>query len=261
MTLVVIQARMGSSRLPGKVLREVCGRPLLALQVERMRRSRRADRILVATPDTPADQPLAALSRDLGLACFQGSENDVLDRFYQACRSVGLSDADAVVRVTADCPLLDPDLMDEIIGIHLAGEYDYVTNTLPPSYPDGLDVEVLGFAALVRAWREAELPSDREHLTRFIRRRPESFRHRNLPHDPDLSALRWTVDQEEDLRFVTQVFEHFREVGTAFSWQEVLAFVERHPDIAGLNRDIVRNAGVQSALVRDQQFLAGKATP
>jgi spore coat polysaccharide biosynthesis protein SpsF len=261
MILVVVQARMGSSRLPGKVLREVCGRPLLALQVERMRRSRRADRILVATPDTPADQPLATLSRDLGLTCFQGSENDVLDRFYQACRSVGLEDADAVVRVTADCPLLDPDLMDEIIGAHLAGDYDYVTNTLPPSYPDGLDVEVLRFAALARAWREAELPSDREHLTRFIRRRPEQFRHHNLAHDPDLSALRWTVDQEEDLRFVTQVFEHFQPVGTAFSWRDVLALVEQRPDIAGLNRGIARNAGVQSALARDQQFLAGKETP
>jgi spore coat polysaccharide biosynthesis protein SpsF len=261
MILAVIQARMGSSRLPGKVLREVCGRPLLALQVERMRRSRRADRILVATPDTLADQPLAALSRGLGLACFQGSENDVLDRFYQACRSVGLDDADAVVRVTADCPLLDPELLDEVIGTYLAGSYDYVTNTLPPTFPDGLDVEVLRFAALAQAWREAELPSDREHLTRFIRRRPERFRHGNLAHDPDLSALRWTVDQEEDLRFVTRVFEHFRGGGTAFSWREVLAFVDGHPDIAGLNCGIVRNAGVQSALVRDQQFLADKGTP
>jgi spore coat polysaccharide biosynthesis protein SpsF (cytidylyltransferase family) len=164
--VAIIQARMGSSRLPGKTIADVAGRPLLLHVVERTQRARRVDKVVVATTDRSSDDPIADLCQREGIQCFRGSEDDVLDRFYRTAQAHG---ADVVVRITADCPLIDAAVIDKVIARFQAGDCDYVSNILRYTYPDGLDTEVFSFAALERAWREAKKPSEREHVTPYLR--------------------------------------------------------------------------------------------
>ena len=255
MILGILQARMGSSRLPGKVLLPLAGAPMLLRQVERLRRVRRIDALVVATSSDPSDEPIAALCREQGIDCARGSLNDVLERFY---RAAGERDATHVVRLTGDCPLTDPAVIDRLVEFYLAGGYDYASNALEPSYPDGLDAEVFSMAALTTAHREAELPSDREHVTRFIHRRPERFRAGVLRCERDLSALRWTVDEPEDYRFAAAVYERLFPSRPAFGMQDVLDLLEREPALGRLNHMHERNAGAISAARRDAEYLAGR---
>lgn len=194
--VAIIQARTSSSRFPGKVLADLAGLPMIVFMVQRVRQARRIDHLLVATSTDPSDDLLAATLQTHGIACFRGDLNDVLDRFTQAARSAG---ADQVVRLTGDCPLMDADLIDRALAELACGDADYVANVLPPSYPDGLDVECFTMAALETAWRDARLPSEREHVTPFIRQGGAGLRARNWAAVADLSALRWTVDHPDDL--------------------------------------------------------------
>ena len=237
-TIAIVQARMGSTRLPGKVMREVAGRPMIDLLLERLARATWVDGIVVATSDNPADDALAEHVRALGHACFRGSEKDVLARYYHAAKEAR---ADVVVRITGDCPLVDPALVDEVIALFERAGVDYASNTEPPTFPDGLDVEVFRFAALERAYQEAKQPHEREHVTPFLRENPD-FTRANLRNDEDLSTLRWTVDEEADLQVIRSVFEHFAP-STDFSWREVLALQRRHPELFAANRHLVRNEG------------------
>jgi len=248
MILAVVQARLSSTRLPGKVLRPILGRPLLQLQLERLNQSRSLDQIIVATSDQPSDRPLVQSCRDFGVDCICGSLDDVLDRYYQAARHCG---AHQIVRVTGDCPLIDPVVIDQVIAQHVSGDYDYTSNVHPPTFPDGLDVEVMRFSCLEQTWRQAKLPSDREHVTPFIWRQPELFALSNVTNETDLSNLRWTVDEAEDFEFVSRVYQALYLTDPSFSTTQVLAFVAAHPELSELNKQFERNAGMRRSIALD----------
>jgi spore coat polysaccharide biosynthesis protein SpsF (cytidylyltransferase family) len=244
--VAIIQARMTSTRLPGKVLADLGGRPLLARVVERARLARTLAEVVVATTVNTTDDPVAALCASLGLPCFRGSEEDVLDRYHGAAGAHG---ADPVVRITADCPLLDPAVVDRVMGAYIEGGCDYASNTLHRSYPDGLDTEVFSYAALDTAWREARLASEREHVTPFIWKNPARFRIRQVVQPRDLSALRWTVDEPADLAFVRQVQALLPEGAT--SMEAILEVLAAHPELAGLNANVKMNQGYRKSLQND----------
>ncbi len=238
-TVAIIQARMGSTRLPGKVLLDLLGEPLLVRAVERARRAETLDAVMVATTVEPGDDAIVALCRDRGWPYFRGSENDVLDRYYRAARE---QDAGVVVRITSDCPLIEPTVIDRIVrDLAEAPQVDYAANILPPrTFPRGLDTEAMRFAALERAWREDENPAWREHVTPYIYRHPELFHLHHVASPIDYAHMRWTVDTPEDLAFVRRVYEHFGH--DRFSWQEVLAVLEERPEWQEINRDVQQKA-------------------
>jgi spore coat polysaccharide biosynthesis protein SpsF len=235
MVLAIVQARMSSMRLPGKVLMPILDRPMLWRQLERLGQATRIDRLVLATSDQSEDQPLVEMSREFGVDCYTGSLNDVLDRFYQAARRF---QTDHVVRLTGDCPLIDAAVVDRAIEYHLAGGYDYVSNVHPPTYPDGLDVEVMRFEGLKQAWRESELPSQREHVTPFVY--------------TDLSQLRWTVDEPADFEFVTRIYESLHPDDPQFSTAAVLDLLQARPDLSELNRGFDRNEGLEKSIMQDK---------
>jgi spore coat polysaccharide biosynthesis protein SpsF len=233
-TVAIIQARMGSTRLPGKVLTDLAGEPALVHVVERTRRATTLDAVVVATTAQPADESIVQLCTERGYPCVRGSEDDVLDRYYRAAQQYH---ADVVVRITADCPLIEPAIIDHVVQTFRRHRCDYVSNSLPPrTYPRGLDVEVFRFAALARAWHEDTNPTWREHVTPYIRRNPERFSLHAVAHDGDYSAMRWTVDTEEDLALVRHIYEHFG--NNTFSWQDVLMLLEQHPEWLAINQHI-----------------------
>lgn len=237
-TVAIVQARMGSTRFPGKVLRPIGGTPLIGVLLARLRGARRLDAIVLATSTSPKDEPLAALAQELGVAVFRGSEADVLDRYHAAAAGCA---ADVVVRITGDCPLVDPVLVDEAVAAFAEAGVDYVSNTDPPTYPDGLDVEVFSFSALQSAWRDAAKPDEREHVTPYIRTSGK-FRTLTLRNPVDLSTERWTVDEPSDLEVVTAVFKHFHP-RQDFRWQEVAQLAQSQPALFSANRRLVRNEG------------------
>ncbi len=253
--LAVLQARMASSRLPGKVLRSIMGRPMLARQLDRVHRSRLIERLVVAISDDPSDDPLAEFLVSEGIGLYRGSLDDVLDRVYRAAAA---HDPGNVVRLTGDCPLADPDLIDRVIEEHLAGGFDYSSNCLEPTWPDGLDTEVMRFDTLDQAWKKATLASEREHVTPFIHNRPELFRLHSIKAGTDLSRHRWTVDEPEDLELVTRIYAALLPRNPEFTTADVLEFLERNPQLALLNRAHHRNEGYQRSLRRDRVMLDPK---
>lgn len=238
--VAILQARTSSSRLPGKVLAPILGRPMLGMQIERVRRSRAIRRLVVATSDRPEDAPVAALCASEGVDCFRGNLEDVLDRFYQCARQF---DAAHVLRLTGDCPLADPELIDALAAMYFERDVDYASNCRPPSLPDGLDAEIFGMQALTQAWHEATDPFEREHVVPFIVRRPERFRTANWSWTEDLSSMRWTVDRTADLEFVRRVYESLYPASPAFGFREVLTLVRERPELALINQGIQRNEG------------------
>jgi glutamate-1-semialdehyde 2,1-aminomutase/spore coat polysaccharide biosynthesis protein SpsF len=253
-TVAIIQARLGSSRLPRKVLADIAGRPMLWHVVQRVRRAQLVDQVVVATSVAATDEPLAVYCREAGLPCFRGNEDDVLDRFYQAA---AYFEAGVVVRITADCPLIDPAVIDQVVGAFRQGKGDYVSNTLRYTYPDGLDVEVFSAAALEQAWREARKPSEREHVTPYLYLSGK-FRAANVENPVDVAAHthRWTVDQPGDLEFVRQVYAHL-DGRPNFGIHEVLALLQRTPSLSRLQEPAVMNEGYYRTLY--SQAAAGAA--
>jgi glutamate-1-semialdehyde 2,1-aminomutase len=236
--VAIVQARMGSTRFPDKVMRRIGAVPMIGLLLQRLARATRVQQIVLATSRDPRNAALAAYVRELGYEVHQGSENDVLERYYGAAAQAG---ADAVVRITGDCPLIDPALVDEVIAGFMASGVDYASNTLLPTYPDGLDVEVFSFEALAIAMRDARALHDREHVTPYIRQ-TDRFRKLNCPHSADRSAERWTVDEPEDFQVIEAVFAHFHP-RTDFSWQEVLDLQRVQPALFAANLHLMRNEG------------------
>jgi len=236
-TIIVVQARMTSTRLPGKVLLPIASRPMLAYQLERLRRVQRAARTVVATTTNVADDPIVSVAAACGVACTRGPELDVLARFAQAADEIGAS---VIVRTTADCPLIDPAIIDEAIRVFLEtpGRYDYVSNMLAPSYPYGMAVEVFSAAALAAANAEATDEAEREHVTPFIYWRPERFRLRSLRMQPDLSSHRWTVDTTEDFELVSRILETLYPRKPDFCMTDVLELLEQHSDWREINRGV-----------------------
>lgn len=236
--LAIVQARMGSTRFPDKVMRLINGVPMIELLLGRVSSSRNIDQIILATADDSRNQPLADHVRNLGFTVFQGSENDVLDRYYQAAK---LHQPDVVIRITGDCPLMDPRLVDDMIDVFRSVSVDYLSNVAPPTYPDGLDIEIFSFAALEAAALQATQPVEREHVTPYIR---ESglFKTANHACAQDYSSERWTVDEATDFVVISAVFEHFFP-RTDFSWLEVLSLRQTQPALFIANNQLIRNEG------------------
>lgn len=251
MTLAILQARMSSNRLPGKALEPLHGEPMLGRQLERVQRARNIDQLVVATSVDASDDPLADYVLRRGVDVFRGELDDVLDRFYHAACTYGAED---IVRLTGDCPLADPTLIDQIIELYRQGGYDIVTNTVAFTYPDGLDAWAFSFDALEQAWREAELPSHREHVTLFMQWNPRRFRVGSVESGRDLSALRWTVDEPGDLRFMEAVYGALYDAKPDFSTDDVLALLARQPELADINAHYVRNEGLQRSLEEDEAW-------
>lgn len=240
----IVQARMGSTRLPGKVLRSLCSKAILAHVIDRVRSSQAIDTIVVATTDQPADDAIAALAPALGVTLFRGSEDDVLSRFYYAAVA---AKADTIVRVTADCPLFDGVLLRAMIGEFSAGRrrgerLDYLSNTLTRTYPRGLDAEIIDFAALQRAQLEATKPFEREHVTPYIYGHPESFALKNFAGAQDFSHHRWTLDTEADWQLIEAIYATLYRADRLIATPEILDLLARQPALAALNAHIVQKA-------------------
>ena len=251
----IIQARMASTRLPGKVMKEVLGRPLLSYLIERVRCCKDIEDVILATTLNYEDDPIASFGSNQGVDVFRGSENNVLERYYKAATSFG---ARHIMRITADCPLIDPELLDILIEYYFVQKYDYVSNAVNPTLPDGLDAEIFTFKALDYAHKHAVLPSELEHVTPYIRNHPEVFKTGNWTHHDDLSQLRWTVDEPEDFEFVRQVIEILYPVNRSFRMNDVLDIIHQRPDLAQINAHITRNEGFLKSLEEDKKLLKKK---
>ena len=255
-TIAIIQARMSSTRLPGKVFLDINGEPMLAHVIKRAKRAKLVDEVVLATTTDPSDDPIAEFCAERGYNFTRGSLNDVLDRYYQAAREYN---AEVIVRLTADCPVLDADIVDETVNrlleIRNQGLVDFVANRLPPpmgrTFPIGLDTEVCTFAALENAWENATEKHQREHVMPYLyegtklntKKRllhtgtsPRGFKIALLNHVPDYGKLRWTVDTPEDLEFIRQIFARFD--NDDFDWHDILALLEREPELAKINADV-----------------------
>ena len=234
--VAIIQARVGSTRLPGKVLLDLAGEPILVRVVNRSRRAGMLQEVVVATTTKPVDEAIVELCAQHGCPCFRGSEDDVLDRYYWAAMH---HQADVVVRITSDCPLIEPQIVDRLVREFLDQQpgVDYACNLLPRrTFPQGLDTEVMRFDVLEQAWREDHNPAWREHVTPYIQRNPDLFHIHSVINEVDYSHMRWTVDTPEDLALVRRIYNHFGH--DRFSWQEVLAVLEHNPEWLEINRHV-----------------------
>jgi spore coat polysaccharide biosynthesis protein SpsF len=234
--VAIIQARMGSTRLPGKVLLDLAGEPILGRVMNRTQRAQTLVEVVVATTVQPVDDAIVRLCAERGWPCFRGSEEDVLDRYYQTAMA---HQADVVVRITSDCPLIEPEVIDRVVRefLDLQPEVDYSCNVLPRrTFPRGLDTEVMRFDVLERAWQEDHNLASREHVTPYIYHNPDLFRIHGVTNEVDYSHLRWTVDTPEDLDFVRRIYDHFGH--DHFTWQEVLEVLEEHPEWLEINRTV-----------------------
>jgi spore coat polysaccharide biosynthesis protein SpsF len=256
-TAAIIQARMGSTRLPNKVLMPVLGKPLLGWMLERVATCAEVDEVIIATTTDTRDDVIAAFAQSVGCKLYRGSEDDVLDRYYQAARMVN---PDAVARITADCPLLDPEVLGSMIREYAAGGLDFLSNSepLPSSWPDGMDVSIVGFEALENAWQNAIKPSDREHVTFYFWNNPQTFRCKRIDHEPDWSKYRVTIDYPEDFDILKSIIEHFGAADPSsvnrVSMEQIVAYLDAHPDVFGLNEKYTRGLGWKPALERDKQL-------
>lgn len=248
----IIQARMASSRLPGKVLLDLAGKTTLERVTERVKAIEQLDSIVVATTTDPEDELIEREAKRLGVEVYRGHPSDVLDRYHSAAK---VHNAHAIMRITADCPLLDPQVATKIIDTFLETECDYCSNLRPPTYPDGLDVELLTAQALETCWNDADLESDREHVATYIRRtRSERFTIVNVENENNLSDLRWTIDEPQDLEFLRMLIPKLESnQGTITGFNKVLEVLRDNPEIASLNTSITRDEGWQISLDSDRK--------
>jgi spore coat polysaccharide biosynthesis protein SpsF len=246
--VAIIQARMGSTRLPGKVMRSLIGKPVLWHVVDRLRFCKNIESIVVATTTEPEDDAIEEWCCAHWVRCFRGSEQDVLDRYYQAAT---FYQASSILRITADCPAIDPVVVDELLTEFEANAYDICG--LSGSFPDGLDCEVMTFSALERAWGEAQLESEREHVTPYLHGHPEIFRQGQFERFYDLGHHRWTLDEEADFRFLERVFHRLYREDLPFVASDVLALLKREPELMSINQGIIRNEGYLRSLEADHR--------
>jgi len=237
----IVQARMGSTRLPGKVMKEVLGSPLLYYLIERLKQSKYIEKIVVATTVEEADQLIFDYAVKLGVDTFRGNEDDVLDRYYQAAKKYKI---DTIVRITADCPLICPEVIDKVISEYLKDSYDYTTNTILYTYPDGCDVEVFSFQALERAWKECKDYVGREHVTPYISNSGK-FKIKNVENENPVNPndFKWSVDRVEDFEFVREVYEKLYDEKKIFSYRDIMDLLDKHPEIKSINKGAIMNEG------------------
>lgn len=254
--LVMIQARCGSTRLPNKVLKDLCGKPALQRMIERVQRSKMVDEVMVVTSIEKNNLPILKLCSDIGIRVGIGSEDDVLDRFYQSAKLIR---PEYVIRLTADCPCFDAGLLDKAIS-ELKPDSDYMAMT-SESFADGLDLEIMKFSALEKAWKEAVHSFEREHVTQFIVRRPEVFKLQNFESPIGyFGNHRWTVDEPEDFEVVEHIYRHFlsTDKGDEFTYTDILDFMKENPDIKKINERFTRNEGLEKSIREDHIVEAGK---
>lgn len=253
--LALLQARVTSSRLPGKVLLPLLGEPMLFRQIERIRRVARIDQLIVATSVSPSDDVIALACAERDIVCGRGSLDDVLDRFVRCAEPYA---PEILIRLTGDCPLADPELLEVMLQEFEQGTFDYLTNADPPTFPDGLDIEIMRFSCLMDAHREATLPSHREHVTPYLRAHPAKFRLGNHRSKVDLSELRWTVDEARDFAFIQSIYENLYPDNPHFSTDDILDLLRRNPHLNLINADIERNQGLRKSLLDDETFLGNR---
>ena len=246
--VAILQARCNSSRLPNKVLKPILNKPMIQWQIERLNQSKCIDKLIVATSDEVSDLPLVQLCNDLGIDVYRGSLNNVLDRFYQVAIQ---TTPHLIVRLTGDCPLIDPAVVDEVIGFMKAGNFDYVSNSIEPSYPDGLDVEVFTFKTLQNIYDNAKLSSEKEHVTLYVANNRPLFNIGVYKNTVDLSHHRWTVDEPNDFELVSAIFEGLTNFEGHFRMKDVLLFLEKDETLRNLNSNIQRNEGLLKSIDKD----------
>ncbi len=248
MMLAILQARMSSTRLPGKILKPILGEPMLMRQLERLARCVNIDRLCVATTRDQSDDPVVELCDEHSIDVFRGDEHDVLDRYYQSAKTFN---AEHVVRLTGDCPLADPELIDDVICYYSEGEYDFVSNCIHPTFPDGLDVAVFSWKVLEESWRNAKLPSHREHVTLYARE-SKRFRIGSYENNADLSHYRWTVDEMDDYDFANRIYEELYRKKPEFTSKDIYDLLASKPEIIEMNSKYTRNEGLTKSLACDR---------
>lgn len=249
--LAMIQARCGSTRLPNKVLKDLCGKPQLQRVIERVQKAKLVDEVMVITSIEKANLPILKLCAEIGIRVGVGSENDVLDRYYQFAR---LLKPEYVIRLTGDCPLADPELIDLAIS-QMKEDTDYCGNSTSATFADGLDIEIIKYSALERSWKEATHSFEREHVTQYIIRHQELFHYMDfLSPIGNFGNHRWTVDEPEDFELVQKIYEHFvEEVGMEdFGYKDILKFLSEHPEIEAINKKFRRNEGLEKSIAEDK---------
>jgi len=249
----IIQARMGSTRFPRKMIALLVNKPLIEQVIERVKKAKLVDKVVLATSEDKKNEVLIKEARKCGIECFAGSEDDVLDRFYQCAKKFK---SEHIVRITGDCPLTDPDIIDEVIILFKNNNLDYASNVLPPTYPDGLDVEVFSFNALEKAWKEAKLPSEREHVTPYIWKNQNLFKRMTLKNKEDLSGIRLTVDKKEDMLVVENILKIMKSTGSDdFRLADVMKVIRENPRLLELNEQFKRNEGYEKSLKEDKMVI------
>lgn len=248
MIVAIIQARLGSTRFPQKVLAELHGQSVLELYIRRVLPCKEIDKVIVATTTEPEDEKIAEVCAKVGVECFRGSEDDLLDRYYQCARRYS---PEAVVRLTSDDAFVDHEVVDHGVRVWRETQADFVNNHFTATYPEGLDTEIYSFAALERSWREAKLKSEREHVFPYIENHQDEFKVAVFTQETDRSDLRWTVDYPCDLDMVKQVYAHLYEKNPVFLQQEILDLLDAHPEIVALNSHIKRKEGVNKTKAND----------
>lgn len=251
--LAITQARYGSTRLPAKILKEVAGMTLLEIHLRRILQSKMITKLKVATTEEEGSKHIIDICNRVGVEYYQGSVNDVLDRFY---RTALPEKPDYVVRLTSDCPLIDPEIIDEVVKTCVDGGYDYASNTLIPTFPDGMDVEVFKFFALEKAWKEAKLTSEHEHVTPFIKKNSTVmggfiFKSFNVVNEIDLSDLRITVDEQRDFEVLKALIEN---IGIDRHCDDYVAYLNKHKEVKDINASIMRNEGYAKSLANDKEI-------
>ena len=245
----IVQARSYSNRLPEKVLEEIEEKPMLLHIIERIKRSELTQEIIIATTTQKKDELIVQLAEESKTKWFRGRQDDVLDRYYQAAKEFDVS---VIVRITGDCPLIDPEIVDRVINFFLKNRFDFVSNIHPPTYPDGLDVEVFSFATLRKMWKEAKKASEREHVTPYILNHPEMFRIGNVKNERDLSCMRWVVDEQRDLEFAKVIYRRLYRDNEIFCMSDVLNLLQEEPQLSRINKGISRNEGYMKSLREDK---------
>jgi len=249
--VAIIQARMGSTRLPGKSAAVILDKPLLAHVITRVKASETIDSIVVATTRLPEDAVIRKIANEYDTDVYSGSSHDVLDRFYRVAKKVK---ADIVVRICADDPFIDPDILDTLTGYLLEHpDFDYVSNTLKPTYPWGLNIEVFRFSVLEIMWRNAKLPSEKEHVTSYISNNINLFKVKNIENPVDLSTYRWTIDYEDDLKFTREVYSYLGSKGV-FRMNEIIDLLKNKPQLSKINEGHIRNEGYLKSLSADKYY-------
>jgi|SaaInlStandDraft_2_1057019.scaffolds.fasta_scaffold20927_3 spore coat polysaccharide biosynthesis protein SpsF len=246
---VMIQARTGSTRLPRKALKEIEGKLIIWHMINRAKKIKSVQQIIIITTKKKEDEIFLKIAQENGVFGFQGSEKDLLDRHYSCAKKFN---ADPIIRITSDCPLIDPCLVEKMLQVFLKKNYDYVTNREPPTYPDGLDTEIFSFSALKKADKFSKMSSEREHVNPYIVKNPKKFKIFNYENKKDLSHLRWTVDEKQDLKFVRQIYSRMKPK-TLFSTNAILKILAKEPDLQKINQGINRNEGYAKSIKNDKK--------